>query len=431
MSYSLLKEITILIVEDNESELEEMGSLLDIYFKKCYRAKDGEEGYELFTKNRVDIVMSDIGLPKLDGFGMINKIRTIDKSVAIVIHTVFTNIDTFLNAIKYGVSDFVLKPATATKILDTLLKASANIIRDRELKKEQLLTQIIFEKFPYKIMITDLENNILLTNSPFKNSLHLDDTKREKCHEVLYGLKEPCNTPQRVCNKGRIIKTGVGDTQWHAQIKDGNKSYLEVETVPLKDEDGKVYSLLKIIKDRTEEKTREIKLEKMANYDILTGLPNRILLYDRLEQAMLRSNRSREEFAFLFIDIDDFKSINDRYGHRCGDILLKKISKRVTSAIRKIDTLARFGGDEFVLILESVSSVEQCRVIVEEIFNRLKKGFKLTDDIIVNASCSIGIDLYSPLKKHKSKEELIQNADIAMYEAKKSGKDRFQFFEGN
>jgi diguanylate cyclase (GGDEF)-like protein len=184
------------------------------------------------------------------------------------------------------------------------------------------------------------------------------------------------------------------------------------------------YYLL-IMSDISEQKRAEHKLVKLANYDALTGLPNRSLLLDRIDRGLEHAKRHDNSIAVFFIDLDRFKQVNDSLGHKAGDELLKVISKRLTNKLRKEDTVARLGGDEFVIMIEDVSSVENISALVFEVSEIIDLPVSLLNQT-VSVSSSIGIAMYPG--DGKTAEELLRNADIAMYHAKEQGRSNFQFF---
>jgi len=177
--------------------------------------------------------------------------------------------------------------------------------------------------------------------------------------------------------------------------------------------------------DITAQKSAEDKLRIMANYDHLTGLPNRTLLLDRIAHATASSHRSKEPIALFFIDLDRFKQINDSLGHECGDLLLKEVSKRLVASMRADDTLARIGGDEFVALLERFRSANELAGIAQKFINLVQQPFTLNNNV-VSIGASIGISLYP--NDADGSEELFRNADVAMYHAKQLGRNNYQFF---
>ncbi|HEY5261231.1 MAG TPA: EAL domain-containing protein, partial [Solirubrobacteraceae bacterium] len=172
---------------------------------------------------------------------------------------------------------------------------------------------------------------------------------------------------------------------------------------------------------------RQEELAFLATHDSLTGLPNRTLIMDRTEQMLVRSRRNHTPVAALFVDLDNFKSINDTLGHGAGDDLLRSVAARLDGVVRAADALGRLGGDEFVVIAEGLSLAEGPELIAERLFEALKQPFKLGADkeTRVTVTASVGI----AAGDHTSAEELLRNADIAMYRAKWDGKNRYVVFE--
>jgi diguanylate cyclase (GGDEF)-like protein len=169
----------------------------------------------------------------------------------------------------------------------------------------------------------------------------------------------------------------------------------------------------------------EDKLREMANYDRLTGLPNRSLFMDRMAQGLAKARRARQRVALLFIDVDRFKSINDSLGHHSGDTVLRSIAKRLLGCVRASDTVARLGGDEFTVVLENCQDAEFITMICERILTAVVEPISL-GQTEVNLTCSIGISLFP--NDGADGDVLLQNADSAMYKAKDRGRNNYQFF---
>jgi diguanylate cyclase (GGDEF)-like protein len=168
-----------------------------------------------------------------------------------------------------------------------------------------------------------------------------------------------------------------------------------------------------------------VQLQHVATHDALTGLPNRLLLADRMAQAIAQAERHHMRFAILVVDLDRFKSINDSLGHLAGDTMLKEVAQRLAIVLRKADTLARLGGDEFVLILNEIPRAQDIESIASRVLEDMARPVKLTD-LELHTSASIGISIYPD--DGTSAETLLQHADAAMYHAKKSGRNAYQFF---
>lgn len=177
--------------------------------------------------------------------------------------------------------------------------------------------------------------------------------------------------------------------------------------------------------DLSMQKQAQTELQRMATYDRLTDLPNRFLLDEELRYRIKEAERYAHQLAILFIDIDNFKIINDSLGHDHGDILLRSVSERATARLREFEMLARFGGDEFVLVLPRVEDSREVEIVAEKVIDVFSRPF-LLDDREVYVTSSIGIALYP--EDGENKTNLLKNADMAMYRAKESGRNRFQFF---
>ncbi len=222
----------------------------------------------------------------------------------------------------------------------------------------------------------------------------------------------------------------------------GEIRYLHTWKITLCDEAGKPTHLLGLSIDITERMTTEEQIRNLAFHDPLTRLPNRRLLHDRLGHAMAASHRSSRYGALLFLDLDDFKPLNDTYGHDVGDVLLVEVARRIAQCVREVDTVARFGGDEFVVVLseldtDKASSVSQARIVAEKTRVTLTEPYMLQlhkngePDIDFKYRCtsSIGVALF--LNHESSPQEIIKRADMAMYQAKEGGGNLTHFYDLN
>jgi diguanylate cyclase (GGDEF)-like protein/PAS domain S-box-containing protein len=210
-----------------------------------------------------------------------------------------------------------------------------------------------------------------------------------------------------------------------ARRKDGTTFPLEINIAVVKDQDGNMLYLQSISRDISHRKQLEEKLRYAALHDPLTGLPNRALFHDRLEHAMEKAKRNGQKAALLFIDLDNFKTVNDSFGHALGDQFLVQFVERIKSDLRKMDTFARLGGDEFGLLIEEVNSQEDVARVAEKMLANSVDPF-ITDGHQVNMNVSIGICIY-PDNAGEIKT-LMQYADEAMYRAKDHGKNNYRFY---
>ena len=189
---------------------------------------------------------------------------------------------------------------------------------------------------------------------------------------------------------------------------------------------GKERIILLAIEDITERKKYEEKIQQMAFHDSLTGLPNRKLFSDRLGIVLAQARRNKKKVGIVMLDLDNFKDVNDTLGHDVGDTLLKAVAERLSVILRKSDTVARFGGDEFVLIFPDMEVIEEAIQVVQKIIDRFHKPFLIdTHQLVVTTS--IGIAVYP--NDGMDEEILMKNADIAMYQAKQAGRARYQLYK--
>jgi diguanylate cyclase (GGDEF)-like protein/PAS domain S-box-containing protein len=216
----------------------------------------------------------------------------------------------------------------------------------------------------------------------------------------------------------RIMETDeplVGLTE-SRQLESGQVNWTLTTKTPLHDPAGNVVGLLGITREINELKRAEITLEHLATHDTLTGLPNRYLMFDRLNQLLVRAERYETGFAVLFIDLDGFKRINDSRGHDVGDLVLRGVADRLSQSVRAADTVARIGGDEFVILVEALRAGHDATALGQKIQASLGKPFSLPGGD-ATVTVSVGIGLYP--EDGRDAEELLKAADVAMYRAKR------------
>jgi diguanylate cyclase (GGDEF)-like protein/PAS domain S-box-containing protein len=205
--------------------------------------------------------------------------------------------------------------------------------------------------------------------------------------------------------------------------KDGTAIPVEIHSRVIELDGKKV--IFGVVRDISGRRTTEQKIAQLAHYDVLTNLPNRILFYDRLDQTVARARRYQQKFAVLFLDLDGFKQVNDRFGHHAGDCLLGMVAERLTENVRDMDTLARVGGDEFVFILNNVDHLDNAILVANKILESLCHPFVVNENACL-IGCSIGISIFPD--DTDDAETLVRMADDAMYIAKSSGKNKCQVF---
>ncbi|ADL55159.1 diguanylate cyclase/phosphodiesterase with PAS/PAC and GAF sensor(s) [Gallionella capsiferriformans ES-2] len=279
------------------------------------------------------------------------------------------------------------------------------------------------EQSPNSIVITDLNANIEYANDAFVKT-------------TGYTLPEVMGKNPRILHSGKTtvetyaaMWTQLNSGQmWRGELinrrKDGTE-YVELARIsPLRHTDGRVTNYLSIKEDITEQKQVEARIRQLAHFDLLTGLPNQTLLKDRAGFAMQMAQRSAHHLAVLFLDIDHFKNINDTLGHRIGDELLVHLAKRMKLLLRDEDTLSRFGGDEFILVLPDTDA-DGAAHVAEKILETVAKTCYIEQHELV-VTPSIGIAMYP--SDGMDFDKLYQSADVAMYRAKQDGRNNFRFF---
>ncbi len=308
-----------------------------------------------------------------------------------------------------------------------LFCSSRDITERKQISDHLKLTSSVFDHADEGILITDKDGTILEAN-PACSSI------TGYSHEEMIG-----NNP-RILHSGRQDKQFY-ETMWHEVAANGywsgeiwNKRksgeiFPERLTLSsVKNEAGETIRFIALFSDISNIKTHQQQLEHLAHHDALTGLPNRILLNDRLEMALAKSNRSAEKLAVCFMDLDGFKPVNDNFGHDAGDALLVEVAQRMLEISRSTDTIARLGGDEFVLIFTDISGKAECQQMLTRVMNAINLPFDIGGHEI-RISASIGVALYPD--DDGDGDSLLRHADQAMYVAKQSGRGRFHFFNAS
>jgi len=228
----------------------------------------------------------------------------------------------------------------------------------------------------------------------------------------------------------RLASNGPSDLHETVELempsKDGRQVPVEVVATLLLDEAGQPQHVLGISRDITERKANEEAIRQLAFFDRLTQLPNRRLLEDRLQQSIARAQRERRRLSLLFIDLDKFKPINDAFGHEAGDWLLQRVAERMKDCLRQSDTVARIGGDEFIVLLPDTDSVQAATHVAEKIRAALERPFFTDAKQSLQISSSIGVVLYP--EHADNARDLLRFGDEAMYRAKKSGRNAVEVF---
>jgi len=286
------------------------------------------------------------------------------------------------------------------------------------------LHRVAVENTANSIMITSVHGDIEWVNDAF-------------VRQTLFNFEDVIGQTPRILNESddklgyteEIWQTISSGKIWQGEMdnlrKDGSNLYVYLTITPLVDDLDTITHYIAVIEDITESKANQQRIAFMATHDELTQLPNRNLLRDRLEHAILQTARSKTKMAVLFIDIDHFKYINDSLGHLVGDELLQLLSKRFRATLRKGDTVARFGGDEFVVVLPEIDIFAHINEVAQKLLQAVQLPYHIAGHELM-VTGSIGISLYPD--DSENADDLIQHADSAMYLAKEQGRNNSQFY---
>ncbi|UTW12851.1 EAL domain-containing protein [Marinobacterium rhizophilum] len=302
---------------------------------------------------------------------------------------------------------------------------TGRVLEEQRLREARAFLQNVVDSVHDAMVVRDVKFNIRLLNRAARDS--------EASH--------PCNRPQypdTLLSRDtgpaqRLLRGSARETEICSYIDaNDNTCHIELEATPLRLPDGTLNGVIEIYRDISEN-TRllaqlhqeQSRLQQLAHHDQLTGLPNRTLFRDRLEQVRRQAERERKSFALLFIDLDRFKEINDNLGHQAGDQVLQEMSRRLSSCVRASDTLARIGGDEFTVIMSPLLHSDDAAMLAQKFIESVRAPYQL-DSHALTLTTSIGISLYP--QDGADTESLIRNADAAMYRAKEDGKNLFRLY---
>jgi diguanylate cyclase (GGDEF)-like protein/PAS domain S-box-containing protein len=279
----------------------------------------------------------------------------------------------------------------------------------------------------------DLRNNRVYFNESWSKIIGAEPRESTFTGDEVVGWNHPDDRPVFAAALGNATKGVSDDFDCEFRVRNVPGEWIWVHSrgkVTQRDESGKALRMTGTSHNISKRKRAEERAEFLATRDALTGLPNRVLLHDRLEQSVFNAARQRTGFGFMFIDLDRFKTINDSLGHQVGDELLKRVAARLTACVRATDTVARLGGDEFAVILEHLGNDddEGAQQVAEKMIAAMGAPM-LIDNQHLSTSCSIGISLYPA--DGKDSEALMKNADVAMYYAKEKGRNNYQFFSAD
>jgi len=361
---------SILIVDDKQSNVELLRAVLcDAGYACIASTNDPYDVCELHRQNRYDLILLDLLMPGMDGFQVMEGLKEIETNDYLPVLAITAQPDHKLRAFAFGAKDFITKPFDVVEVRARIHNM--------------------------------LEVRLLYTQSKH-HSLVLEQAVQELC----VAKAELCATELELIAEKAALYDYV------LQLQQANER-LVVATIEAR-------TLAEEI-----EKSKDL-MTHLAQHDALTGLPNRILLNDRLAQAIALAHRQGKQFAMLFLDLDRFKYINDSLGHVVGDQLLQSVAECLTASVRNSDTVCRQGGDEFVILLANIEHAKDAALSAQKILVALTVPHRI-GELELHVSVSIGISIYPD--DGRDEDTLIKNADTAMYHAKEDGRNNYQFFE--
>jgi diguanylate cyclase (GGDEF)-like protein/PAS domain S-box-containing protein len=422
----------ILLVDDTPANLAVVVQYLEDSNFQVMVAQDGEEAVERAQLVQPDLILLDVMMPGIDGYETCNRLKMIEstRDIPVIFMTALAETCDKVTAFAAGGVDYVTKPFQVEELLARItthltLRAQQRqlITRNAQLHASEVRYRRLFETANDGILLLDLETGkVTDVNASLVDMLGYsrDHFLNQRLCDVLPFKDIPA------CRLGLVelqTRESVSFDHWRLETQD--KSWVDVEFV------GNVYQVNGAgvvqcnIRDITDRKQSEARIRYMALHDALTGLPNRILLQDRLSQAIALGSRNKERVAVLMLDLDHFKHINDSLGHHIGDGLLEALSGRLKTCLRESDIVARLGGDEFVIALPAVSGDPAIEEVVHKILESLLEPFQVEGHEL-QVSSSIGISRYP--EDGENPGTLLRAADTAMYAAKANARGSFRFF---
>jgi len=389
------------------------------------------EAEEHLAQSPVDLILLDLGLPDAQGLGAVRRARAIAPRVPLVVLTGLDDEVLAGQALHEGAQDYLVKGQIETRGLFRALRYAVERKNMEDvLFVEKERAQVTLNCIGDAVASTDISGKITFLN------LVAEKMTGWSCHDAAgRPMAEVCQIVDTTSRQAipDPMKVALGqDLTMHLPPnctlirRDGFEIPIEDSVAPIHDRGGQATGAVIVFRDVSAAHAMAVQMTHSAQHDFLTGLPNRMLLNDRVGQAIALAARHNSRVAVLFLDLDGFKHINDSLGHPIGDKLLQSVAKRLVDGVRDSDTVSRQGGDEFVVLLSDLAQPEDAIVSVNRILMMLAAPhFIGQHDLCVTAS--IGVSIYPD--DGLNAETLIKNADTAMYQAKENGRQSYQFFK--
>ena len=379
----------------------------------------------------VDVVLLDTDLKNTKGLEAIRRVRTVSPRVAIVLLSSPNDEELAIQALREGAQDYLVKGQIEPReLMRALRNAVARKKIEEALFQEKERAQVTLDCIADAVICTDLSGNISFLNPiaekmtgwPLVEALGRPLAETFKIMDATTRITTP-NPMEQAAQQDR---SGVLPVNCILVSRDGHEVFIEDSVAPIHDRGGLVDGSVLVFRDVTLARVLSARVTHLAEHDTLTGLPNRLLLSDRLDQAIAMAQRNSEILAVLFMDLDGFKHINDSLGHSTGDKLLQSVAKQLQRCVRAPDTVSRQGGDEFLVLLQDIEHAEDAAIAANRILKSLVETHSI-DGHELHITASIGVSIYPD--DGIDSETLIKNADTAMYQAKAQGRHNYKFFK--
>jgi diguanylate cyclase (GGDEF)-like protein/PAS domain S-box-containing protein len=437
----------LLLVDDEPRLLSSLYELLRDRGYHLVTASTGSEALAHLSKLQFDLVLLDLRLPDIGGHEIMDFINDKGANADVIVMSGEVGIDAAIGALKRGAYDYLRKPYSREELLTTVANAlkqrrlqQANAHIANQLENSEKMYRYLVDSSPDIIYTLNHEGRFTFINDRASQLLGYQRDELIGQHYSILVHEEDLERARYVFNERRVDERASRNVELRlkchtgtAQERTFNNTLMTISlnAIGMHVPDQEVrklefYGTYGVARDITDRKRAEEVISYQAYHDILTDLPNRILFKDRLGLAVIQAKRKQTELAVMFIDLDRFKLVNDTLGHVKGDELLKQVSSRLKECLRKGDTLARQGGDEFTIVLPELRDRDDARGVADKFLECLHLPFDL-DGHQVHISASIGIAIYPA--HGESIDELLRHADIAMYQVKGLGKNGHAFYD--
>jgi diguanylate cyclase (GGDEF)-like protein/PAS domain S-box-containing protein len=425
---------TVLLIEDNHGDarlLREMFRDGGAYNTKLTHVASMSAAETQLAVPVVDVILLDLGLPDVQGLGAVRRAHAAAPRIPLVVLTGLDDDTIALQALQEGAQDYLVKGQLDTRgLLRALRYAIERKTMEEALFAEKERAQITLDSIGDAVICTDVAGNITFLNvvAERMTGWSWKEAAGKPLPEVFQRVDAASRAPLSIPPPSGSGRTTARPPSSSATLvrRDGLEIPIEGSVAPINDREGKANGAVIVFRDVSATRAMSLQMTHAAEHDFLTGLPNRMLLNDRIKQAIVNAKRHEKRVAVLFLDLDGFKHINDSLGHSIGDKLLQSIGKRLVDCGRAADTVSRQGGDEFVVLLSEVQHSEDAAIAASRMLTAVAEAHSI-DDHELHVTTSIGVSVYPD--DGEDAEALIKNADTAMYQAKENGRHSYQYFK--